>query len=141
MKYTKQLYSIAAVVWMAFIFIFSGEERTTSSGRSDQIISYLKQSGVPILENIKTFFVRKLAHFGLYFVLGILVWNVVRGYSMTRRMVALLSVLGCALYAVSDEVHQLFSYGRSAEVRDVVIDSVAAALGVFVCHWIQKRKS
>jgi VanZ family protein len=127
--------------WMGLIFVLSGEDKVLSSRRSGAVIEYIQKQGLSFAAETSTFEVRKLAHFGLYFVLGILVWNVVRGYSMTRRKVALLSVLGCALYAVSDEVHQLFSYGRSAEVRDVVIDSVAAALGVFVCHWIQKRKS
>jgi VanZ family protein len=33
-------------------------------------------------------------------------------------------------YAVTDEVHQLFVSGRSGEVRDILIDTIAGALGI-----------
>ena len=33
------------------------------------------------------------------------------------------SILIGALYAVSDEIHQLFIVGRSCEIRDVIIDT------------------
>jgi len=36
----------------------------------------------------------------------------------------------CVLYAVSDEVHQLFVPGRGRQVRDVLIDSAGAIVGI-----------
>ena len=41
-----------------------------------------------------------------------------------------LSFLVCVLYAISDEVHQLFVPGRGAQVKDVFIDSAGAIVGV-----------
>ena len=45
---------------------------------------------------------------------------------------AMLSIIVCALYAASDEFHQLFIIGRSGELRDIMIDSCAAIVGVFI---------
>jgi VanZ family protein len=44
------------------------------------------------------------------------------------------------LYAVSDEIHQLFTPGRSGEIRDVLIDSVAGMVGIWLIHvyWIAR---
>jgi VanZ family protein len=36
----------------------------------------------------------------------------------------------CILYAISDEVHQLFVLGRGAQVVDVLIDSLGAFVGI-----------
>jgi len=40
------------------------------------------------------------------------------------------ALLICVLYAASDEIHQLFIAGRSGEVRDVLIDSAGASIGI-----------
>ena len=41
----------------------------------------------------------------------------------------------CSLYAISDEVHQLFVPGRGAQVKDVFIDIAGAAVGIFLSLW------
>jgi VanZ family protein len=46
-----------------------------------------------------------------------------------RWRTALLGVVSAGLYGVSDEIHQYFVPGRSAEVMDVVADVVGAAAG------------
>ena len=43
-----------------------------------------------------------------------------------------MALLICVLYAVSDEVHQIFVPGRGAEVKDVLIDSAGASVGVLM---------
>lgn len=42
------------------------------------------------------------------------------------------ALLICVLYAISDEVHQKFIPGRSGEVRDVIIDTAGASVGISV---------
>lgn len=39
----------------------------------------------------------------------------------------------CILYAISDEFHQLFVPGRGGQIRDVLIDSTGAIVGVAIC--------
>ncbi|MDI3535494.1 MAG: hypothetical protein PWQ82_1859 [Thermosediminibacterales bacterium] len=74
--------------------------------------------------------VRKFAHFGVYFVLGILMMNTLRISGMRGRKAFIFSIVFCILYAVSDEVHQLFLPGRGTQVADVMIDSVGAFVGI-----------
>jgi len=38
----------------------------------------------------------------------------------------------CVLYAISDETHQIFVPGRSAQISDVLIDSVGAIVGILM---------
>lgn len=42
----------------------------------------------------------------------------------------LFSLVFCILYAISDEVHQVFVPGRGAQVTDVLIDSFGAFIGI-----------
>ncbi len=74
--------------------------------------------------------VRKNAHLFTYLILGVLMMNALRRSGISGYRVIVLSFVICALYAGSDEVHQLFVQGRGAEVKDVVIDSVGALLGI-----------
>ena len=40
------------------------------------------------------------------------------------------------LYAISDEIHQYFVPGRSAEIRDVLIDVLGANIGILLINKI-----
>ena len=69
----------------------------------------------------------KLYHAGNFGVLGILL------YLATGRVY--LAVLLASLYGVSDEVHQAYVPGRSADMLDWVADTVGAGVGVGVAVW------
>lgn len=79
---------------------------------------------------------RKLAHFSIYAILGVLWTSTLRfGHWQCKdcpKWRILLPFLLCLLYAVSDEIHQMFSDGRSCELRDICIDFFGAATGI-VC--------
>ena len=57
--------------------------------------------------------IRKLAHYSLYFILGILSFLVIVDYKNNKKLI-LYSMFICFLYACTDEFHQLFIAGRSA---------------------------
>lgn len=126
---------------MAVIFLLSSEPADESSSRSDVFTSiatdYLH---VSLTDDILTFLTRKAAHIFIYFVLGILVYNVVRLYSLSAKQAILLSIGIVMTYAGLDEVHQLFVSGRSGEVRDVLIDTTAGAVGVGVTYAVLQMK-
>lgn len=84
--------------------------------------------------------VRKSAHLAVYFILSILMMNafVVSGFNKFKAFS--FTIILCSLYAVSDEVHQLFVPGRSGEVRDILIDSMGAMLGSVVYLTMSKIK-
>ena len=57
-------------------------------------------------------------------------------YQMPFRKAMVFSLWTCALYAVSDEIHQLFVSGRSCQLTDVLLDSA----GAFVGHLLYQLK-
>lgn len=92
------------------------------------------------MENIisnNTFFVRKLAHFFVYFVLGVLVYILLKEFNVSS--IIIYSFLLCYLYAVSDEIHQFFIPGRSMEFRDTIIDGCGAFLGICFSRILNKK--
>jgi VanZ family protein len=74
---------------------------------------------------------RKLAHFGEYAVLGLLL---VRAFG--REPLA--GATGVA-YAATDELHQHFVRGRHAAFRDVAIDSAGVLAGLLLARRFRWR--
>lgn len=140
------------VIWvMILIFGFSAENAQKSSGLSMRVSEKVVEIGEVLqgqqmnagnkfdaVEKIEGL-VRKTAHFTEYAVLAVLVF--IAGYvSAGRRGVHLylFTEVFCALYAVTDEVHQLFIEGRSCQIMDMVIDSAGSAAGIFIAVLLVK---
>jgi len=89
-------------------------------------------------------FMRHCAHVGEYAVLALLMLRALRGgTSVSMRMTTLCGVvlLGCALFAVSDEFHQTFVKSRTPSVRDVLLDVAGASLGLLIAASFANRRS
>ena len=142
---------IAVILCMGLIFSLSHQTVAQSSELSvgiTEVIVKKVEKVFPNMEfNLASFhhLVRKNAHFFIYLVLGFLVTYAlgrigVKGY----RMIAL-SLFVCVLYAISDELHQLFVSGRGAQVKDVFIDSAGAIVGVGlywgICRIMKSRST
>lgn len=125
--------------WMAVIFLLSSEGHDASSGRSDAIVETLRLAGITWQTDLLTFITRKVAHIVAYFVLGALALNVVSQHKLPARATLGVSATIVALYAISDEVHQLFVPGRSGELRDVAIDTVAGIVGAGVTYVLYRK--
>lgn len=80
----------------------------------------------------------KLAHAVVYFVLAILFWRSARHVIQSPLVLAWVSVGLASLYGVSDEWHQSFVEGRSADWLDWLADTVGAGLGVFCIYQMHK---
>ena len=52
--------------------------------------------------------------------------------SVPRGMLLGAVILGSLLYGISDEVHQSFVSGRSAEALDVITDAIGGAVGGYI---------
>jgi VanZ family protein len=70
----------------------------------------------------------KLLHATGYGVLALLYWWALAGEPLTLRATALFAILLASAYAASDEVHQIFTLGRNADVKDWMADTLGAAL-------------
>lgn len=49
------------------------------------------------------------------------------------RRCAALAWIGCGLYALTDELHQLFVDGRAFEVSDLLLDGIGSMAGILLC--------
>lgn len=140
------------VLWMALIFAFSNQKDIESSNVSDGFIdrtvvkiykifneNITKEKENEIIEKY-TYPIRKLAHYTLYFILGILSFLVVKDYSINKKLI-IYSLLICFLYACSDEFHQLFIIGRSARVLDVLIDTFGSSCSISIFYIFNKKIS
>jgi VanZ family protein len=129
---------LALIAWLIVIFLFSNQVATNSSQLSGEVVNAIKPWFQSIPESILTFLTRKSAHIGLYFVLGVLTYNVALEYRLRTKQQVIYSWLFVMAYAMTDEFHQMFVPGRSGEARDVLIDAVAGLLGIGL-YWIIKR--
>lgn len=123
---------------MALIFYFSQQPVTISNDLSTGITEHIieiVEIVVPIgdvpLDTINHI-VRKNAHFYIYFILGIFVLNALKKMGVNGYRNVVFALFFCIIYAVLDEIHQLFITGRGADVKDVLIDSAGAAIGIIL---------
>ena len=139
---------------MIVIFVMSGQTGSTSSGASNGVGAFLLKllgievspgqspDTVVIIAGLQT---RNLAHVFLYFCLGFSsyllsasLWDIKFGLCPPRVLFsALCAAAFSLLYACSDELHQYFVPGRSATVRDILIDCIGIVLSVGACAVVQ----
>ena len=134
-KKLSKIHLLLPLLWMAVIFMLSHQSASISSGQSGVFVEQLRHITPSVDQQLLTFLVRKSAHIFAYFVLGILTFNALWRVDLSKfkfNSPTVLSIIVCALYAASDEFHQLFIIGRSGELRDIMIDSCAAMVGVFI---------
>lgn len=129
---------ILVVVWMITVFWFSsqiGDDSSVTSGNTIRKIVKLFYSNITTenLENIVELlqpFVRKLAHFTIYTIGGMLIYNL--AYQLKNKSKFKNSLICGVVYAISDEVHQFFVPGRSCGIFDVFIDTCGIITGIII---------
>ncbi len=140
-------------LWMAVIFYMSAEPASVSTETSSEIIKQIASAVNPKYDSLSKaeqdsiieswqHIVRKSAHFLEYVVLGVLSANAVRSLRLKKAFRYAIPPIFAALYAVSDEVHQIFVPGRSCELKDVAIDTAGGIVGCavfFALMWLAKR--
>lgn len=78
--------------------------------------------------------VRKTAHVAEYFLLALTATLPLFAYGKISGRFFLLAGVFCVLYAATDELHQSFVPGRSAQIRDVLIDGAGVAAGILLAR-------
>ncbi|HEU5141302.1 MAG TPA: VanZ family protein [Bacillales bacterium] len=81
------------------------------------------------------FFIRKAAHFTVYFVLAFLLVRAFSRSLQARAKIFWFSLILAVLYAASDEFHQSFTAGRTPLPLDVALDSFSALFGTMVSYF------
>lgn len=151
-RYVSFLLALAVAV---LIFSMSSQSSSKSSATSGSIISavagLLNRNFDEMTLSEQTdyiqsfqFIVRKAAHFSVYALLSFFLSSgFLTFYNLKKQWRLLFAYLIAVLYAVSDEIHQFFVPGRSCELRDVIIDSCGAllGLGIVVLIYLKKEKN
>ena len=113
------------IACMGVIFWMSSRTASASSEMSNSLIDrILALFGI----EFSSFIIRKTAHLLEFTGLAMLTFNAY--YTTFHRAAAPVSFIITVLYAISDEVHQIFVEGRACQLRDVLIDSGGALLGI-----------
>ncbi len=143
---------IFILIWMVSVFAFSGQVGTESTGTSRKVTEFIVQliSDKSIEENEELIgnldkVIRKLAHYTIYTLGGILIYNYANTTDKSKKEKILYSIAFGAGYAITDELHQFFVPGRSARIFDVGIDTLGVITGVLlylvIIKIIQKWRS
>ena len=125
--------------------IFSASSDTKSAEHSSRILGPIIHWIAPFLSQISVdkivFLIRKCAHLTEYAILALLFWRALRkpvrkDARPWRWRQAALPILFVALYAATDEIHQLFVPNREGKIGDVIIDTTGAVLGICLLWFI-----
>ena len=81
-----------------------------------------------------------IGHFGEYLVFGALLFNALRMHVRPSRA-AWGSIAIAAVYAATDEFHQLFVPGRACDPADWAVDVVAALIAASLCYLASAKRS
>ena len=130
------------------IFRFSSQDGQTSSSLSKEVtekvtkrinkIQNLEETERKnVLSRIEKI-IRKIAHFSLYTIVGILLMSLACTYEFTEFKRGRISFLIGLMYACLDELHQFFISERSAQITDVMIDSMGVLFGILLVMLIYK---
>lgn len=63
-------------------------------------------------------------------VLGVLLLHGLKKNKIIGNKAILIAISIAVIFAISDEVHQLFVPGRGGQIKDVIIDSAGALVGI-----------
>lgn len=130
----KENKRLAVFLWicvglcMALIFYFSSKPADASAQQSGFLQEIIEK--IFGISETSSYIVRKLAHFCEFLGLSLLLNSAVYfSYSKTKPFIAT-SI--ASLYAITDEVHQIFVEGRSCQFTDWLIDTAGAITGLII---------
>ena len=133
---------IMLVGTFGIIFGFSNQNGETSGGLSRKVTEFIVEIN-PFNKNITEEQkelqienlhpkIRKLAHFSIYTLVGILLMSLCMTYELKNIKRFFISLIFGIIYATTDEIHQLFIQGRSGNFIDVLIDTSGVLFGIIL---------
>ncbi len=146
---------LAVAAWMILIFSMSGQTADKSGSASqsatEKILTQIypnfdkldKTEQQSLINGTETL-TRKIAHLLEYMLLSALIIIALQFNDISPAKRSLTAIIISALYASTDEIHQLFVDGRAGKATDVLIDtagaSIAAGVYFLTVYIIKKYK-
>ncbi len=107
---------LPVIIWTGIIFILSAIPNLKSGLEQD-------------------FIFRKIAHILEYAILTFLLFRAFRAGGTKTKKAIILSIIITFLYALSDEYHQTFIFGREGRLEDVGIDSIGILITSLIWYY------
>jgi VanZ family protein len=137
---------LPVLIWLGVIFLGS-TDLMSAEHTSRFIVPFLRWLKPDIsLETLASIhlIIRKCAHLSEYVILALLLFRASICIANLKRLALIRYVsvwVACFLVAATDEFHQTFVASRGASVRDVMIDSIGAILGLLIGAVFVRRRS
>lgn len=145
----KYILLIVVVLWAGLIYYASSRDSATSNRHSKYVITIVTTNAVRITNKLRitkieinnnnisritnklNYPIRKLAHFSIYFILGILIYLTTISFGASKKSIYII-ILICFIYSLTDEYHQAFIVGRSSKFLDCLIDTSGSITGCLI---------
>lgn len=147
-KLFRAILVVLLICTMTLIFGFSSQNGTQSKGISMRISEYILKFSYTYQEaeqkqkekilNRTNAIIRKVAHFSIYTILGILLMGLMTKTKVEDNKRIYITLGIGLLYAITDEFHQNFSPGRTPKVTDVYIDMLGVAIGMLLVLFVRQ---
>lgn len=132
-KAIKIILILLLLILCMIIFIFSNQNGEKSTGVSRTITEKITKH-IPAIQNLEESqkeitllkieaLIRKLAHFSIYTLMGILLMCIMNVFDIKLKSKIYFSIGIGLSYAILDEIHQMFIPERTARILDVGIDT------------------
>ena len=147
-KAKRILLLILVLIGCITIFCFSefsaGESTKQSRGLTYNILKVLNGNKLSEKELVKLTkrvnpVIRKIAHFSIYMILAIFTYMFIEELNIKSksekerlRKNILYTCIFCIIYAIFDEIHQIYVPGRTGKVIDVIIDTIGSCMGISI---------
>lgn len=145
MKYVK---GIIAIICCIVIFSFSAVPAKASTKQSKGLTynvikllngNKLNEKELEKLTKKVNPIVRKVAHFSIYMILAIFTYIFIEELNIKSksekerlRKNILYTCIFCIIYAIFDEIHQIYVPGRTGKAIDVIIDTLGSCMGIAI---------
>ena len=139
------IYFLPAILWLGIIFFLSGQTGEQTASLSLSIARWLARFFPGASEAGLHMWLRKLAHIGVYFVEGALLFPALRRTLRGAGKGFAATLVLCALIAAADEAHKALIPGRHCSWDEAGLNVLGAFLGagavlIFVALKVRRRK-
>jgi len=147
--FKKLLPWIGVFAVMGVIFYFSSQPAPVSNANSVNLlfislkifrsvfnIPLTDQSIIMLVGRINDM-AREYMHSFVFFLAGLCIYYAVSRFQKKRIHTVLRSAVFCMIYAILDEIHQLFVPGRAFELVDLALDFTGSSIGILLMYFIQ----
>jgi VanZ family protein len=136
----KKIFLILSIIMTLIIWINSFLPADISGAQSGFVVgmvqSILELFNIEISVDTLSLWIRKLAHFTEFMILGILWFFTIHEHRNTlKKSIIYVMIIGVST-AILDETIQLFSIGRAFQILDIGIDTLGVMFGLFLCFML-----